>query len=106
MSPEYIQMLAALAGILVVVLLLGYLARRKQVKTELMNMVGYHSFGPRKGIAALKVGKEILVLGVTMTDIKLLASYKASDLDDTGMHALHERISNLKTLKENIIESK
>lgn len=105
MTQEYLQMILALSGILILIGMLAYLARKKQLKSGLIDVVAYHSLGPRKGIAALRVGAEILIVGVTMTDIKLLTSFKASDLDATGVQSLQDRIAGLKSLKETIRES-
>jgi flagellar biogenesis protein FliO len=43
--------------------------------------VAYHPFGPRRGVAALRVGSEVLVLGVTNTDLKLLRVLDASKVE-------------------------
>jgi len=41
-----------------------------------VKITGDQSLGPKKGIAMVKVGPEVLLVGVTTTDIKLL---KAKD---------------------------
>jgi len=59
-----------------VIMLIGVLAmaykKRQPGVMGLFQLMAYHPFGPRRGVAALRVGQEVLVLGVTNTDFKLL----------------------------------
>jgi flagellar protein FliO/FliZ len=75
----YVQMGIALALVVGMIFLLGLVMKKKQEKDGLMKVLGYQSLGPKKGIAAVKIGQEVLLVGVTATDVKLLKS-----LDDAG----------------------
>ena len=79
MTDVYLQMILALALVVGMILLLGTIVKKKQSKDGLIQVLGYQSLGPKKGIAAVKIGQEVLVLGVTATDLKLFKT-----LDDTG----------------------
>jgi flagellar biogenesis protein FliO len=81
MTGTYIQMAAALAFVILLIVGAGYLLKRKQNRYGIMNIVSYQPFGARKGIAALKVGKEVLLISVTQNDMRLLKTFNASELD-------------------------
>jgi len=81
MTGTYIQMAAALAFVILLIVGAGYLLKRKQNRYGIMNIVSYQPFGARKGIAALKVGKEVLLISVTQNDMRLLKTFTASELD-------------------------
>ena len=81
MTGTYIQMTAALVFVILLIFGVGFLMRKKQGRSGLMSLVCYHSFGPKKGVAALKIGEEILILGVSQSDMRLLKVFKDSELD-------------------------
>ena len=75
------QMAAALLFVLLLIVGAGYLLKKKQNRFGLMNVVSYQPIGSKKGVAALKIGDEILILGVTTNDMRLLKIFKNSELD-------------------------
>ncbi|GBD95530.1 MAG TPA: hypothetical protein ENG83_13665 [Nitrospirae bacterium] len=81
MTGTYIQTAAALVFVILLILGAGYIMRKKQNRFGLMSIVGYQPFGPKKGVAALKIGKEVLILGVTPNEMRLLKIFKDSELD-------------------------
>ncbi len=81
MTGTYLQMAAALVFVIILIVAAGYVLKRKQNRFGLMSIVGYQPFGTKKGVAALKVGSEILILGVTPNDMRLLKVYKDGELD-------------------------
>jgi flagellar biogenesis protein FliO len=78
MTDLYFQMGIALAIVVGLIALLGVAMKKKQDKDSLMKMLGYQSLGPKKGIAAVRIGREVLLVGVTATDLKLLKSLDES----------------------------
>jgi flagellar biogenesis protein FliO len=72
MIDLYLQMGFALLVVTGLILALGYLARKNKRQGSLMKIMGYQSPGPKKGMAMVRIGREVLLLGVTATDIKLL----------------------------------
>jgi len=100
----YIQMGIALVAVTGVIILLGLFLRRRQGKTGLINILSYQSFGPRKGIAALKIGREILLIGITSTDLKLLKSLDENDLERETVRDINEKLKRLKAIKEGLSE--
>lgn len=104
MTETYIQMLLALAAILGLMGLMTFFLRRKAVKPGLLQVMAYHSFGPRKGLAAVKVGKEVLLLGITTTDLKLLKTLSEADLQTGARGDIAGKLEHLKNLKEKLDE--
>lgn len=81
MTATYIQMIAALLFVILLIAGIAIVMRKKQGRSGLMSIVSYYSIGPKKGVAALKIGKEILILGVTSGDMRLLKTFKEDELD-------------------------
>lgn len=81
MIELYLQMGVALVLVSGLILLLGFAMKKKQTGKSIMKVLGYQSLGPKKGIAMVKVGQEVLVIGVTATDVKLLKTLR-NGIDD------------------------
>lgn len=81
MTGAYFQMVGALLFVIVLIFVAGYFMKKKQNRFGFMSVVGYQPFGPKKGVAALKVGKEVLILGVTSNDMRLLKIFKDGELE-------------------------
>jgi flagellar biogenesis protein FliO len=81
MMGTYIQVAAALIFVVLLIVASGYVLKKKQNRFGLMSVVSYQPFGPKKGVAALKIGKEVLLLGLTPNDIRLLRVFKDEDID-------------------------
>ena len=85
-------MAAALAFVIVLILAVGYVFKKKNNRFGLMNVIGYQPFGPKKGVAALKVGKEVLILGVSVNDMRLLKTFKENELELPEHEAFQSRL--------------
>ena len=76
MIETVLKMGLSLAGVLALILLLSFLARkRKYSGSKLMSVVAYQPFGSKRGVAALRVGGEVLLLGVTQAEFRLLKTF-------------------------------
>jgi flagellar biogenesis protein FliO len=107
MTQAYVQMVLALAAVIALILLVSLFMKKKQTKTGLiMNVVSYQSFGPRKGLAALKMGKEMLLIGITSNDIKLLKTFSEDDFEAQTTADTNARLKKLKDMKERLHEHK
>lgn len=104
MIEAYLQMAVALIAVIGIIVVGGYLLRKRQEKSSLINILAYHSFGPRKGIAALKIGSEILLVGVTSTDIKLLRTMSEVELQPEFVTEINQKLTKLKTIKKRLNE--
>jgi flagellar biogenesis protein FliO len=113
MMDLYLHMGLALIAVSGLVLVLGYVLKKRQGGDGLMKVMGYQSLGPKKGIAMVKVGAEVLLVGVTATDVKLLKSMDAF-ADGAGARPLPEpearvitadaveKLNRLKALKDKV----
>ncbi|MFN3480625.1 MAG: FliO/MopB family protein [Thermodesulfovibrionales bacterium] len=106
MSDLYLQVMTALGAVLGLIFLLAFLLRKKQRRNEMMRVIAYHPLGTRKGITAMKVGEEILLLGVTPADIKLLRRYNASDFESEEIRDISKKVMSLRRLKEGLGEDR
>lgn len=104
MSDIYIQMMFALAGVIGLILAGGHLLKKKQTKQGIITIVSYQPFGPKKGIAVLKVGREVLLVGITPTEFTLLKSLREDELEADAAGDIAEKIGALRTMKEKINE--
>lgn len=105
MTEAYLQMAAALAAVVGLIFVMGFFLRRKQAKAGLMNVLAYQSFGSRKGIAALKIGREILLVGVTSTDVKLLKTLDEHEIETDTVRDISDKVKRLRTMKEHLDEN-
>ena len=96
MTATYIQMLSALIFVILLIAGIGFLMRKKQGRSGLMSMVSYYAMGPKKGVAALKVGKEVLILGVTSSDMRLLKTFKEDELDLTDGNVFQGKLEKFR----------
>lgn len=81
MTGVYLQVAAALVFVILLIVAVGFVMKKRQNRFGLMSVVSYQPFGPKKGVAALKIGKEILILGLTTSDVRLLKIFKDHELD-------------------------
>ncbi len=76
MTETLMQMVISLIFVILLIFLAAFVYKKKQRKSGLISLVEYLSIGPKKGVAALKIGREILILGITPTDFRLLKTLK------------------------------
>jgi flagellar biogenesis protein FliO len=89
-------MVAALVFVILLILGAGYLLRKKQNRFGLMDVVSYQSIGPKKGVAALKVGREILILGITSNEMRLLKTFRDEELDLSEKSGFADRLEKFR----------
>ncbi len=98
MMDTYIQMAAALFFVIILIVAVGYFLRKKQNHSGLMNIISYQPIGAKKGVAALKIGKEILILGVTTNDMRLLKVFNENELDLKEQDGFSSKLEKFKSL--------
>ncbi len=103
MSELIVQTGAALAFVILLIAAAAFVyKKRKPGAPGLFKLVAYHPFGPRRGVAALRVGHEVLVLGVTNADLKLLRVLDASIIEEGTATAVADKVSRLRKLKDGL----
>ncbi len=98
MTGAYAQVAAGLFIVILLIMAVGFIMRKKQNRFGLMNVVSYQAIGAKKGVAALKVGKEIFILGVTANDMKLLKIFKDGELDLGETEGFQSRLDKMKKI--------
>jgi flagellar biogenesis protein FliO len=96
MTGMYIQMAAALLFVLLLIMAVAYVIKKKQNRFGLMSVVGYQPFGAKKGVAALKVGSDVMILGVTPSDMRLLKVYKDTELELNENEGFQSKLEKFK----------
>ncbi len=92
-------MAAALIFIVLLIFAAMFILKKRQNKVGLMSIVGYQSFGPKKGVAALKIGGEVLMLSVTTNEIRLLKVFKENELDLSGPGVFQNKLEKFKNIE-------
>lgn len=104
MTDLSVRIALALGVVVGMILIFGLFLRKRQTKRGLLNVIAYQSFGPRKGIAAIKIGKEVLLIGVTSTDLKLLKTCQENDIETDLVRHISDKVSSLRNLRERLNE--
>jgi flagellar biogenesis protein FliO len=104
MTDLPVRIALALGAVVGMILIFGFLLRKRQTKPGLLHIIAYRSFGPRKGIAAMKIGKEVLIIGVTSTDLKLLKTCHENDIETDLVQHISDKVSSLRNLRERLNE--
>jgi len=106
MTDPYMQMLFALALVVCVILFMGLGLKKKRDMNGLMKVLAYQPLGQKKGIAAVQVGREVLLVGVTATDLKLLKTFD-DNFDKGGVEKataadITEKLKKLRAMKDTL----
>ncbi|UCE71984.1 MAG: FliO/MopB family protein [Nitrospiraceae bacterium] len=101
MTQAYAQMAGALIFVIILIFAAGFLMRKKQNKFGLMEVISYHSFGPKKGVAALKVGTEVLILGMTQNEMRLLRTFRNGELELPENRPFQNKLQTMMKAKNN-----
>lgn len=99
MTGYLLETFAALAAVVGLIGLLSYLYRKRQAAPSPMKVVAYQSLGPRKGVAALRVAGQILLLGVTQNECRLLKTFTEEEFGAAEGAGVNDRIDRLRRLK-------
>lgn len=106
MTPEiYIQFGGALLAVVCLILVTAFFVRKRQAGQTMMKVIAYQPLGAKKGIAAIKVHGEVLLVGITQNDIRLLKSLsEGMEGPDQGstetVREIHDKLQKLRTIKD------
>lgn len=96
---SYIQMVFALGAVLGLLLIFyGIALRRRQTERGLINIIAYRVLDAKRGVAVavMKIGEELLFVGVTPGDMKVL---KTLPFTEAGYASKDSRFQNSKDLR-------
>jgi flagellar protein FliO/FliZ len=104
MITAYLQMALALGAVVGLIVVMGFFLKKRQATGGMMKVIAYQSLGPRKGLIAVKVGAEVLLLGVTPSDLRLLRTYESDELKADLPRETAGKLNKLKHMKETLYE--
>ena len=104
MIESSLTLATALIGLILLMVVLAVLFRKKQKQSHIIRMVAYQSLGSKKGVAALQVGNEILLMGVMPNGIRVLKTMPAKEVIEVQGNPYSDRMEKLMKLKEEIDE--
>jgi flagellar biogenesis protein FliO len=102
MMDGSLSFITALVGLLMSLVVLGFLVRRKRKTSNIITLVAYQSLGSKKGVAALQVGNELLVIGVMPNGFRVLKTMEAGAVLEKKEDLFSEKVEKLRKLKEDI----
>jgi flagellar biogenesis protein FliO len=100
MMDSALSFITAAVGLVLSIVVLGFLYRRKQKQSNIINLVAYQSLGSKKGVAALQVGTDILVVGVMPNGLRVLKTIAADEVLEKKEDHFYEKLEKLRKLKE------
>lgn len=98
MMDSYIKILFAFGAVLGLLLIFyGFAMRRRQAERSLINIIAYRVLDPRRGVAVavMKIGGELLFIGITPSDMKVLKTLSDTELKDESSEVRRQKIENL-----------
>lgn len=104
MIESSLTFITALIGLILSLVVLGVLYKRKKKQSHIFHMVAYQSLGSKKGVAALQVGNEILLLGIMPNGLRVLKTMEAKEVIEDRGAPYSDRMEKLRKLKEEIDE--
>lgn len=99
-----LSFITALVGLILSMGVFGFLYRRKQKQSNIIQLVAYQSLGAKKGVAALQVGNEIMVLGIMPNGLRVLKTLEAKEVLAKREDPYSDRVQKLRRLKEAVDE--
>jgi flagellar biogenesis protein FliO len=96
-------MLFALGVVVGLIFLAGFFLKKRQTTGTMMKVVAFQHLGPRKGLVAVKVCEEVLLLSVTATDLRLLKTYDASEFKPEPGMVITEKFPTVKSLRDKLL---
>lgn len=102
MNALLVQTAAALALVILLIAAAAWVYRKKKPGGPgIIDLVAYQPFGPRRGVAAVRIGREILIVGVTNADLKLFRVIDAEELKSAPA-AVADKVRRLRKIKEGL----
>lgn len=104
MMDNSLSFITALIGLILSIVVFGFLYRRKQKHSTIFSVIAFQSLGSKNSVAALHIGNEILVIGVMPNGLRVLKTLDAKEVLATTDEMQSDRLQKLRKLKEEVDE--
>jgi flagellar biogenesis protein FliO len=109
MNDILTQMFSALFIVIILIFGLSLIYKKRQKSAGLIDIIEYRSFGQKMGIAAMRINKEIFIMGITPTDMKVIERFGEEIIEKPSINSaekdkssISRRIQRLKEMKESL----
>jgi flagellar biogenesis protein FliO len=103
MRDLLLQTGAALAFVIFLIAAAAWVYKKRKPGTPgLIGLAAYQPFGPRRGVAAVRVGREVLIVGVTNADLKLFRVLDAAEFEAGSGAVVADKVQRLRKIKEGL----
>lgn len=107
MSNIFINIIPALFFVIFLILGVSFIYKKKRGTSRLIDLIEYRSFGQKMAVAAMRINKEIYILGITPNDMKVIEKIKddiigLSPKTEVYQESISEKIKRLRKIKEDL----
>lgn len=82
MTGAYLHVLLVLAGVVGLIVVLGLVLRTRATGGNAIRVLAYQPLGARVGISLVRIGSEVLVLGVTPGGVTLIKTLDGAGFEE------------------------
>lgn len=107
MSDVYVNIITALFFVILLIAGIAFVYKKKRGNARLIDLIEYRSFGQKIAVAAMKINKNIYILGITPNDMKVIEKFNEDTLRLSPKAEIHqeniiEKIKRLRQIKEDL----
>lgn len=107
MSNIFINIIPALFFVIFLILGVSFIYKKKRGTSRLIDLIEYRSFGQKMAVAAMRINKDIYILGITPNDMKVIEKIKddiigLSPKTEVYQESISEKIKRLRKIKEDL----
>lgn len=107
MNNLLMNTLSAVALVVILIFGISLLYKKKRRSSGLIELVEYRSFGQKLAVAAMRINKNVFILGITPNDMKVLDKIDEGVLTTNTKlveqkDSISEKIKRLKEMKEGL----
>jgi flagellar biogenesis protein FliO len=107
MNNIFTNIITALFFVILLIIGISFIYKKKRGTSRLIDLIEYRSFGQKMAVAAMKINKDIYILGITPNDMKVIEKINEDVLGlsskaDVHQENISEKIKRLRQIKEEL----
>lgn len=107
MSNIFMNIIPTLFFVVLLILGVSFIYKKKRGTSRLIDLIEYRSFGQKMAVAAMKINKDIYILGITPNDMKVIEKLNEDAIGLSPKTEVHqenisEKIKRLRQIKEEL----